>query len=77
VSNGGRRLRNLRAAQVIAAFERLGYSVVRTRGSHFILRHPDLGIIVLPVHRDTVKAGIIMDALKKGRISLEEFEAAL
>ena len=75
--DGGRKLRNLRSNQVIRAFERIGYSVVRIKGSHFILRHPDHGMIVLPVHRDAIKAGIIMDALKKARISIEEFEALL
>ncbi len=74
---GGRKLRNVRAAQAIKAFERLGYVVLRTKGSHCILRHPDRELLVLPRHRGTIKTGIIMDALKKARISVEQFEEHL
>jgi predicted RNA binding protein YcfA (HicA-like mRNA interferase family) len=74
---GGRRFRNLRIEKAIKGFGRLGYSVVRVRGSHYILRHPDKGMLVLPFHRGTVKAGIILDALKKAGLSAEEFEEVL
>jgi predicted RNA binding protein YcfA (HicA-like mRNA interferase family) len=74
---GGRRFRNLRIEQAIRGFERLGYSVQRVRGSHYILKHPDKGLLVLPFHRGAVKAGIIFDALKKAGLSAEEFEEVL
>ena len=73
----GRKLRNVRAPQAIKAFERLDYVVVRTRGSHYMLRHPSRGLLVLPSHRGVIKTGIIMDALKKARITVEEFEEQL
>ena len=73
----GRKLRNVRINEAIKAFERLGYSVVRIKGSHYILRHPVKGLLVLPFHRGTVKAGIMFDALKKADISVEEFESQL
>jgi hypothetical protein len=41
------------------------------------LKHPDRGLLVLPFHRGAVKAGIILDALKKAGISTEEFERAI
>jgi len=50
---------------------------VRTRGSHYMLRHPSRGLLVLPSHRGVIKTGIIMDALKKARITVEEFEEQL
>ncbi len=74
MTTGGRKLRNVRVAQAIKAFERLGYVVLRTKGSHYILRHPDRGHLVLPFHHGAIKTGIIMDALKKARISIEQFE---
>jgi predicted RNA binding protein YcfA (HicA-like mRNA interferase family) len=77
LTKGGRKLRNVRAAQAIKAFERLGYVVLRTKGSHYILRHPDRGLLVLPFHRGAIKTGIMMDALKKARISIEQFEEYL
>ena len=73
----GRRFRNLRVEEAIRGFERCGYQVVRVRGSHYILRHPQKGILVLPFHQGTVKAGIIFDALRKAGISPEDFEEAI
>ncbi|MBI4234546.1 MAG: type II toxin-antitoxin system HicA family toxin [Chloroflexi bacterium] len=75
MSAGGRRLRNVRANEAIRAFEKLGYVIVRVRGSHYILRHPDKGLLVIPFHRGTVKVGVLLDALKKMGITPEEFEA--
>jgi len=77
VPDGGRRLRNVKAVEAIRAFERLGYRVVSTKGSHDRLRHPEKGQIVIPVHRGAVRVGIIMDALKKAEIGIEEFEKFL
>ncbi len=74
---GGRKLRNLRITETIRAFERLGYRIVRVKGSHHILKHPEKGMLVLPFHRGTVKAGILFDALDKADISVEEFEELL
>ena len=74
---GGRRLRNVRIERALRAFERLGYEVVRVRGSHYILEHMEKGLLVLPFHRGNIKTGIIMDALKKAGITVEEFEELL
>ena len=73
----GRRFRNLRIEKAIRGFERFGYQVDRVSGSHYILKHPDKGLLILPFHRGTVKAGIIFDALKKSGISAEEFEGVI
>ena len=77
MSPDGRRLRNVRIERAVRAFERLDYQMVRVRGSHYVLRHREKGILVLPSHRGTVKAGILLDALKKARISVEDFEELL
>ena len=77
MSSGGRRLRNVRVRRAIRAFERLGYRVVRIRGSHYVMKHPETGILVLPFHGGAVKAGILLDAIKKANISAEEFEELL
>ena len=49
----------------------------RVRGSHHILKHPDGSMLVLPVHRGTLKVGIILDAIERAGISVEEFEELL
>ena len=75
--SGGRRLRNVRAQRAIRAFHRLGYETVRIRGSHHILKHPSRGMVVLPFHRGTLKVGILLDAIEKADITVEEFERLL
>jgi len=77
MSPGGRRLRNVRAQRAIRAFDRLGYETVRVRGSHHILRHANGSVLVLPVHRGTVKVGILLDAIERAGISVDEFEELL
>ena len=77
MSSGGRRLRNVRVRRAIRAFEKLGYRVVRIRGSHYVMRHPESGVLILPFHGGAVKAGILFDAIKKANISVEEFEGLL
>ncbi len=37
-------------ARVVRALEKLGFTVVRTRGSHVIMRHPDGRGAAVPVH---------------------------
>ena len=70
----GRRFRNLRIERAIRGFEHFGYRIDRVKGSHYVLKHPHRALLVLPFHRGTIKAGIILDALKKAGISAEEFE---
>ena len=45
------RLPAVSGKQLIAALERLGFEVVRQKGSHCFLRHPDGRVTVVPVHR--------------------------
>lgn len=77
MTDGGRRLRNLGVKEAIGAFQHLGYEVARVKGSHYILKHSQKGMLVLPFHRGTIKVGLLMDALKKAGLSVEEFEKLL
>ncbi len=36
--------------RVIATLTRLGFQIVRRKGSHVVLKHPDGRITVVPVH---------------------------
>lgn len=48
------RLPRLTGKDVIAALERVGFQVVRVKGSHHFLRHPDGQVTVVPVHAGEV-----------------------
>lgn len=57
------------------ALERLGFVVVRQRGSHFVLRRGTSGCVV-PDHRE-LKIGTLTGILKQAGVSADEFVAAL
>lgn len=63
------------AAEAIKALERLGFAVVRQRGSHIVLRRDSSGCIV-PNHRE-LKIGTLSGVLKQAGISPDEFIKAL
>lgn len=62
-------------AEVIRALTRLGFEVVRQRGSHVILRSGQMGCVV-PNHRE-LKTGTLSGILKQAGVSVEDFLDAL
>lgn len=61
--------------EVIRALERLGFAVVRQRGSHVVLRRGAFGCSV-PNHRE-IKTGTLAGVLRQAGVSVEEFTAEL
>ena len=58
-------------AQAIKIFERLGFRVVRQRGSHVVLRKENYGCVV-PIHKE-LAIGTLKSAIKQAGITAEEF----
>jgi predicted RNA binding protein YcfA (HicA-like mRNA interferase family) len=54
------RLPRLRGREVIAALKRAGFGVLRVKGSHHFLQHPDGRRTVVPVHAgETIGPGLM------------------
>jgi predicted RNA binding protein YcfA (HicA-like mRNA interferase family) len=66
-----RALPALSGRDVIAALERAGFEVIRTKGSHRFLRHRnDPGRqTVVPVHRNDLPPGTLRAILRQARLS--------
>lgn len=64
--------------KVVRALERAGFTVVRIRGSHRVLRHPDGRRVVVPVHvgRD-IATGTLRNILAIIGMDAEEFRKLL
>jgi len=62
-------------AEAIRALERLGFFVVRQRGSHVVLRRGSVGCVV-PNHRE-LKTGTLSGVLKQAGVTADEFNEAL
>ena len=60
---------------MIKALQKLGFLVVRQKGSHVILKRGTSGCVV-PNHRE-LKAGTLAGVLKQAGVSADEFVDAL
>lgn len=61
--------------EAVKALQRLGFTVVKQKESHIILRQDMYGCVV-PNHRE-IKTGTLAGILKQGGVSVEEFITAL
>ena len=68
-------LPHVSGAQALRALGKLGFTVVRQKGSHVVLRRGASGC-VLPLHRE-LKVGTLSGVLKQAGIPVEEFMQAL
>ena len=67
----------LRPSDVVKTFEKLGWEVVRQRGSHIILtKEGHIATLSVPKH-DEVARGTLRSLIARAGISLEEFLGAL
>lgn len=62
-------------AETVRALERLGFVVLRQKGSHIIMRRDSVGCVV-PNHCE-IKVGTLGGVLKQAGVSAEEFLGAL
>jgi predicted RNA binding protein YcfA (HicA-like mRNA interferase family) len=69
------KLRRLRGKELIKALGRIGFEVIRIKGSHHFLKHADGRSTVVPVHSgDTIGTGLLMKILRDCEISKEDLE---
>ena len=61
-------------AEAIRVLERLGFAVLRQRGSHVVLRRGSAGCVV-PKHKE-LKRGALAGRLKQAGVSADDFIAA-
>jgi predicted RNA binding protein YcfA (HicA-like mRNA interferase family) len=60
--------------ELVARLHKLGFEVVRIRGSHHLLRHEDGRTTVVPVHAgETIGPGLLSKILRDCDLSREDF----
>jgi len=68
------RLPSLTGEQVVKALGKAGFQVLRQRGSHIYLKHPDGRATVVPVHKgESVGRGLLRKIMQDAELSREEF----
>ncbi len=72
------KLPSLTGPEVIRALEQGGFVVVRVRGSHHSLRHPDGRTTMVPVHAgEVIGPGLMSKILRDSGLNREEFRTLL
>jgi predicted RNA binding protein YcfA (HicA-like mRNA interferase family) len=68
------KLPRLSGAEAVRKLERLGFTVVRHRGSHIVMRRGTSGCVV-PSHRE-LKIGTLAGILRQAGVSTADFISA-
>ena len=64
----------LKAGEMLHALQKAGFRVVRQRGSHARLRHPDGRVVTVPVHAgQDIGRGLLRKILRDAELTPEEF----
>ncbi len=67
-------LRPIPAKKVIKLLNKIGFEVVRQRGSHVILKHPDGRVTVVPVHSgEDIGRGLLSRIIKDAKMTRDQF----
>ena len=68
------KLPSLTGQQVIAVLKRAGFEVLRIKGSHHFMSHPDGRRTVVPVHRgETIGPGLMLKIIRDCEMEREKF----
>jgi predicted RNA binding protein YcfA (HicA-like mRNA interferase family) len=69
------RLPRLTGKELIRILRTLGFEVVRNRGSHFFLRHPDGRVTTVPVHSGEILGpGLLRSILRDLELRPEDLK---
>jgi predicted RNA binding protein YcfA (HicA-like mRNA interferase family) len=72
------RLPRVSGDEMTKALVKIGFSVVRTRGSHRILQHPDGRVTVVPIHAgEAIGPGLLLKILADCELTRDQFEKLL
>ena len=68
------KLPSLTGKRMLKFLEKLGFSILRVKGSHHFLRHPDGRTAMVPVHgKDSLGSGLILKILKDVEMDRDDF----
>lgn len=65
----------IKGARLVAALLKIGFKVIRQKGSHVQLTHPSRPgkVITIPVSSRTLRKGTLVAILKQAGVSIEQF----
>ena len=66
----------LKPTEVVRVLQRLGFVVVRSKGSHLQLKKGNL-LVTIPIHNKDLKPETLKSILRQAKISIEELKRNL
>lgn len=64
----------LKGHEIVGALEKAGFRIVRQRGSHVRLQHPDGRVVTVPVHpSQDIGRGLLRKILRDAELTREAF----
>lgn len=68
----------VRGKELLTALQQLGFSLLRVKGSHHFVRHPDGRATVVPVHAgETIGTGLLSRILRDCKLTRDELQKQL
>ena len=68
------RLPRLRGRELVVALKHAGFEIIRSKGSHHFLRHPDGRCTVVPIHAgEVIGPGLLNKILRDAELTADEF----
>ena len=68
------RLPSLTGERIVKAFGKAGFQILRQRGSHIYLKHPDGRATVVPGHKgESIGRGLVRKIMKDADLDQDEF----
>lgn len=69
------RLRAVTGRELVAVLQQLGFELLRVKGSHHFMRHPDGRTTVVPVHAgEVIGPGLMSKILRDTRLTKDELK---
>jgi predicted RNA binding protein YcfA (HicA-like mRNA interferase family) len=67
------KLPNFTGTELIKALKKIGFEVVRQKGSHVRLKHADNRVVTIPVHAgQAIGKGLLVKILRDAELTKEE-----
>lgn len=72
------KLPNVSGQETIRALEKIGFQVVRQKGSHVRMKHEDNRVVTIPVHANkSLGKGLLRKILRDAELTVEQFQEIL
>lgn len=72
------KLPNVTGQETIKALEKIGFQVVRQKGSHVRMKHEDNRVVTIPIHANkSLGKGLLRKILRDAELTVEQFQEIL